>query len=66
MPFRLFNNPLPRIHQDDNQLRIRCTGNHVSRVLDMARSISDNVFSMIGLKIFVSDIDGYPLFAFCL
>lgn len=60
----LLHNALPGINEDDDQAGIRCTGDHITGVLYMARCISNNEFPFGGGKVPVGYIDRDALFAF--
>ena len=61
VPFGLFNDPFTRIDQDYGKIGCRCARDHISRVLNMARSIRDNEFSLWRSKVTIGHINGDSL-----
>ncbi len=61
----LLNHSLPGINKNDHQFGVGCTGDHVTRVLNMTRSIGNNKFSFGSRKIPVGNINRDSLFSFC-
>ncbi len=59
----LLQHALPRVHQQDGQLRRGRPGHHVTRVLQMPRRVRDDEFPQRRREIPVGDIDGDALLA---
>ena len=64
MPPRLRQQPFPRIHQHDGQLRSGRAGHHVARVLLVARRVGDDELALRRREVAIGDVDGDALFAF--
>ena len=60
----LCNHARTGIHQDNRQVSCRTTGNHVSRILLVSRSIGYDEFTVVRAEVAVSYIDRDPLLAF--
>src|SRR5579863_2707759 len=60
----LFNDAISCIHQDDHQLCIGSSRNHIAGILNMAGGIRNDEFSSGRTEIFISDVDGDSLFSF--
>ena len=58
---RLREHALARVDQDDGQIRGRCAGDHVARVLLVARRVGHDEFAPVGREEPVGHIDGDPL-----
>ena len=64
MPAGLLGDPITGIDEDDNQVGVGSSRDHIAGILCMPRSISDDKLALIGSKIAISHIDGDSLFAF--
>ena len=63
MPPRLREHALARVDQNDGEIRGRCAGDHVARVLLVARRVGHDELAPIGGEEPVGHIDGDPLLA---
>ena len=63
VPVGLFHEAVPRVDQDDRQIRGRGAGHHVSGVLDVARRVGDDELASWCGKVSVGHVDGDALFA---
>src|SRR5438093_10101969 len=59
----LLSERLPRIEQDDSEVRLGRAGDHVARVLRMAGTIDEDELPAWSAEVAVRDIDGDPLLA---
>ena len=64
MPAALLGQAVTRVHQDDREIRVRRTRDHVPGVFRVSRSVGEDEGSRRGLKVTVRDIDGDALFPF--
>ena len=51
------------VDQDDREVRGRCAGRHVPRVLLVSRAVRDDVLALLGVEIAVGDVDRNALLA---
>ena len=63
VPARLREQALARIDQHHGQVRGRCAGGHVARVLLVSRAVGDDELALLGAEETVGDIDGDALLA---
>jgi hypothetical protein len=54
---------LARVDQDDRQVGGRGGGDHVARVLLVARRVGDDVLAAAGAEVAIGDVDGDALLA---
>ena len=64
MPYGLLHDTVACIHENHGEVGSRRTGNHVSGILDVARSIGDDEFTFRRSEIAVCDIDSDALLPF--
>ena len=55
--------PLGRINEHDRQVRDRGSGSHVARVLDVPRTVGDQIAAAPGLQVSPGHVDGDALLA---
>ena len=60
----LFHHPVPGINGNDDQVGIGCSRNHVPGVLNMSRRVGDDEFAFGRGEVFISYVNGDPLFTF--
>ena len=53
------------INKHDGEVHIGCAGDHVSRVLNVARTVSNDERALWRCKVAISDVNGDSLFALC-
>jgi hypothetical protein len=61
MAVGLFENAFARVDEDDGQIRGGGAGDHVARVLDMARRVGDDEFAARRGEVTVGHVDGDAL-----
>ena len=60
----LFHDAVTGVDEDDNEISVGGAGDHVARILDMTRGISDDEFTPGRGEIFICNVDGDALLAF--
>ncbi len=60
---RLLDDPLPRVDENDGQVRRRSARHHVARVLDVTRRVRDDELAPRRREVAVGDVDRDALFA---
>ena len=63
MAARLLDDPLARIDQDHGQVGRRRARDHVARVVDVARRVSDDEAAPLGREVAIRDVDRDALLA---
>ena len=61
----LLNHSASCINQNNNEVGIAGTGNHITGVLYMPRCIGNNKLAIWRTKIFIGHINGNALLTFC-
>src|ERR1700722_8706314 len=60
----LFDDAIPRVDENDDQVGVGCAGHHIASVLDMSGGVGDDEFAVGRGKIFVGNVDGDALLTF--
>jgi hypothetical protein len=63
VPARLREQALARVDQHHRDVRGRCAGGHVARVLLVAGAVGNDELALVSAEETVGDIDGDALFA---
>jgi hypothetical protein len=65
MPSGLLYNAVTGIDENDDKVGVGSARNHIPGVLDMSGCIGNNEFPFRGREIFIGNVYGNSLFAFC-
>ena len=63
MAARLYQHAFARIDQNNREVGSRCAGDHIARVLLVARGVGHDEFAPVGAEKAVGHIDGDALLA---
>ena len=64
MPASLLEHAVAGVDEHDGDVGCRCTGDHVARVLRVARCVGDDEAAVRCGEVAMSDVDGDALLAF--